>query len=158
MPRGRIPAPTELKILRGNPGRRPLPTDEPRSAPAASDEPPYRLTKAARAVWDELAPRIRAMGCLGDVDRRALASACRLEALGDHYATIAEQDTARRVKRPSPALWAAVKLWDKAAAVFYRFGVTPSSRAALATKPGAPRPAGETDPLEALRQKHRGGA
>ncbi len=47
---GRPPKPTALKLLQGNPGKRPLPKGEPR--PPVGCEPPANLTKRARGVWD----------------------------------------------------------------------------------------------------------
>ena len=47
--RGRKPVPTALKTLRGNPGKRVLPTDI--AAPGALFEPPEFLTARQRETW-----------------------------------------------------------------------------------------------------------
>lgn len=50
-PNGRPPTPTELKVLRGNPGRRPI-ADAPRGAiPAAIPAPPASLGDAGLRAW-----------------------------------------------------------------------------------------------------------
>jgi hypothetical protein len=94
------------------------------------------------------------MKCLGDVDRRALATACRLQALGDHYGGVAEAalTVKRPAKRPSPALWAAVKCWEKALMIFARFGITPAERSRIALGGAGPD---KTDPIERLLEKRR---
>jgi hypothetical protein len=62
-----------LKILRGNPGKRPLPKDEPQP-PAGEVMPPSWLTVLQRALWEELAPTYKAMGCLTIADSMAFAN------------------------------------------------------------------------------------
>jgi|FLYL01.1.fsa_nt_gi P27 family predicted phage terminase small subunit len=136
MPRGPAPTPTGLKLLRGNPGKRPLNTREPAVAPG-SVEPPAELQGRARELWAELAPALRAAGCLAVIDRHALATACRLQALGDHYAAVAEAQARGRARRPGPALWAAVKCWQQALAIWARFGVTPSERSRVQVQEAA---------------------
>jgi hypothetical protein len=42
--RGRRPKPTRLKVLTGNPGKRPLNMDEPQPEPAIPDCPPRNTT------------------------------------------------------------------------------------------------------------------
>lgn len=76
MPRtGRPPKPTRLKILSGNPGKRPLNDQEPRPA-AGAPEPPDFLTGIALSKWHDLAPQLEAMGLLTRVDGDALAAYC----------------------------------------------------------------------------------
>jgi phage terminase small subunit len=51
--RGRRPKPTRLKLLTGNPGKRPLNETEPRPE-AAIPECPVVLGPVARQEWDRL--------------------------------------------------------------------------------------------------------
>ena len=51
--RGRKPKPTHLKLVMGNPGRRPLPQGEP--AVAGVLVKPARLKGRAAQLWDEIA-------------------------------------------------------------------------------------------------------
>src|SRR5439155_23962240 len=55
--RGPAPTPTALRILRGNPGRRPLPLNEPR-APLGPPPPPPELSTAALAEGNRLTPTL----------------------------------------------------------------------------------------------------
>lgn len=50
-PHGPAPVPTELKLLRGNPGRRPLGGKARGDIPATMPEPPETLGDAGRAAW-----------------------------------------------------------------------------------------------------------
>src|SRR5262245_41506 len=73
--RGRKPVPTALKVLRGNPGRRPLNPAEPTPAPAPVN-PPDWLPQDARAEWDRLAPMLARNGLLTEMDIDALVAYC----------------------------------------------------------------------------------
>ncbi len=75
---GRRPAPTALKVLRGNPGKRRLNADEP--IPPVGDVQKPTLSITAGFVWDELAPLALAMGTLTRADVSAFAMLCELQA------------------------------------------------------------------------------
>lgn len=67
--RGRKPTPTKLRILRGNPGKRPLPKDEPE--PASLEQippPPADLDEIAAKEWRTLATEMLAIGLLTKLD------------------------------------------------------------------------------------------
>lgn len=53
--RGRKPKPTAVKIAAGNPGKRPLPVNEPQ--PDGPIERPEKLKKAIAAIWDRYIAR-----------------------------------------------------------------------------------------------------
>src|SRR5215831_17432794 len=71
--RGPKPTPTALRILRGNPGRRPLNAREPKAAPATLT-PPAWLKGLAVAEWHRIAPVLHRLGILTEVDDIALAA------------------------------------------------------------------------------------
>lgn len=73
--RGRRPKPTRLKVLTGNPGKRPLNTDEPKPE-VATPECPAELGPVARREWDRLACELTALRILTNLDRAALAAYC----------------------------------------------------------------------------------
>lgn len=74
--RGRKPKPTNLKILAGNPGRRPLPDGEP-CPDAVLPTPPDFLDDQALREWERIAPELHQLGLLTRLDRAALAAYCQ---------------------------------------------------------------------------------
>jgi len=69
--RGTLPTPTKIRILNGNPSRRPLPTNEPQFAPGIPDRP-TGMSAGARKQWDALVDEMALCGVL----RGALAMLC----------------------------------------------------------------------------------
>jgi P27 family predicted phage terminase small subunit len=74
--RGRKPKPTHLKLLEGNPGRRPLNTGEPRPQ-ATIPTCPAHLSPSAKAEWKRLAQMLHRLGVITELDRAALAAYCQ---------------------------------------------------------------------------------
>src|SRR5262245_42098181 len=75
---GRQPIPTPLKILRGNPGRRPIDdTREPKMDRGDFPEPTEHLTGDAMTEWQRIVPILRdaGMSMLGDL--HGLTEYCR---------------------------------------------------------------------------------
>ena len=68
---GRPRKPTKLKILEGNPGRRPLNTSEPEYEPKIPK--PSDLTPLASAWWDLVVPQLVRVGLAQSVDGPSLA-------------------------------------------------------------------------------------
>lgn len=141
--RGRKPVPTRLKVLRGNPGKRPLPFAEP-TPTAGAPSCPDHVTGAARAEWERIAPELLTAGLLTKIDRAALAGYCTA------YGRWVEAETALRthgvlVKSPSgfpmvsPYLTVANKALEQMVKLLTEFGGTPSSRSRVAAAPPAPK-------------------
>jgi P27 family predicted phage terminase small subunit len=74
---GRRPKPNHLKLVTGNPGKRPIPKDNveppPRSRPLS---PPPEVRGTARNEWKRLAPVVHRLGLLSDLDRGPFAAYC----------------------------------------------------------------------------------
>lgn len=73
--RGRKPKPTALKVVEGNPGRRPLNKDEPQLPPGVPEAPAH-MTPGARAEWGRVAPMLAESRVLTQGDRGALSAYC----------------------------------------------------------------------------------
>lgn len=116
MPRERIP--TTLKLLRGNPGRRPLPKNEPQ--PAVGAQPPPWLSEVARYEWLRKAPMLEALGVLTVADEDALATYCELFAAFQNHAQ--DGNTSSRVAGEMRQYLA-------------KFGMTPADRSRVQGKP-----------------------
>ena len=112
---GPPPKPTALKILEGNPGRRPINLNEPKP-PLATLKPPTWLDADGRRVWRQLAPGYHALGLLTELGVEAFAHAC------------AKLATARREQGTSS------KALDQAERLLARFGWTPSDLSRLSVE------------------------
>lgn len=70
-----LPKPTALKLLAGNPGKRPINACEPVSGEADMNPPP-ELSEAACTHWQRLAPMLSKSGVLKQSDRDLLGMYC----------------------------------------------------------------------------------
>lgn len=140
--RGRKPVPTRLKILAGNPGKRPINTNEPQPALAFPQCPP-ELGPAAHAEWDRLVPELGELGLLTHFDRAALAAYCAAYALWAE-ATAAIQKYGAMVKSPSgyPMQSPYIGIANRQAELMIRlaseFGFTPASRSRISSSQELP--------------------
>lgn len=74
--RGRKPKPTALKVFEGNPGKRPLNTDEPMPERRAPECPDW-LEEEAKVEWTRMADKMEALGILTEIDMTAFAGYCQ---------------------------------------------------------------------------------
>lgn len=72
---GRKRTPTHLKIVNGNPGKRPLPENEPQPQKGIPD-PPEHLTDAQRAAWQRFGEALHQVGVLTRLDDVNLELLC----------------------------------------------------------------------------------
>jgi P27 family predicted phage terminase small subunit len=144
----RRPQPTALKILRGNPGKRPLNAAEPKPA-ADGVVPPAWLAQDALEKWHELSPILLAVGVLTRADVGPLARYCDtwawwrrcrdvIDRDGD---TVVVRDNAGNVKwsQQRPEVGIVSKLAQQMHRLESEFGLTPSARSAIHVSPEAPR-------------------
>jgi P27 family predicted phage terminase small subunit len=80
---GRRPKPTHLKVVAGNPGRRPLNPKEPKPAREIPSCPAH-LSDTSKVAWGRLCVLLDRMGVLTEADTLALERLC------DCYAEILE--------------------------------------------------------------------
>ncbi len=144
--RGRKPKPTKLKLLAGNPGKRPLNEDEPQFAPSLP-EPPAFLSEEAKAEWDRLASELYAKGVLTEMDRGALAVCCqawgRAAQAEAALAALAAMDPSThglliktgRGAVENPLVGTARRAMDLYMRSCAEFGLTPSSRSRIKAFP-----------------------
>jgi len=151
--RGRKPTPTVTRLLRGNPGRRPVNDREP-DLPAFGSDPrwasPTELEDNPRALleWSRLAPMLQRCRQITEADRAALLALC-LEWARYLDASSKVRTLGLVVKTPSGypipnpylpiatrALAACNKLWPE-------LGLTPSSRSRVTVAGPGP----DTDPF-----------
>jgi P27 family predicted phage terminase small subunit len=141
---GPPPKPTELKLLLGNPGKRPLQKPVVKPTPGATC--PTFLTKEAKAEWNRIVPELKRLGLLTQIDRASLASYC--SAWSDFER--AERQMANRpltvvagngTEIQHPALVIKRAAMEKIRQFAAEFGFTPAAR----TRVHAPGPDDEKD-------------
>jgi phage terminase small subunit len=119
---GRPPKPTALKLLRGNPGKRPLNDREPKPTLGAEAPTYVRSDPILLAEWKRHAARLLRYGLLTEIDDEALAVLCVLSIqFRDQVAAGAAPSALAGTSRELRALWS-------------RFGMTPADRARVKTE------------------------
>lgn len=133
--RGRPPKPTRMKVLTGNPGKRPLNKNEPRPDPIIPDCPP-ELSPAAQREWARLVGELSSLNMITKLDRAALAAYCGAYAMWAE-ATLAIQKHGTLVKSPTgyPLQSPYISIVNSQAEIMMRlaseFGFTPASRSRI---------------------------
>jgi phage terminase small subunit len=129
--RGRKPKPLSLRLIEGNPGKRPLPADAPK--PRGKAQCPAWLPEPARQEWARLGPELERLGLLTAADQAVFAGYCL--AMARVRADAEKGDVSHYALRSLASLAA-------------EFGLTPSSRTRLHA--GGAK---EEDPFEAYLGK-----
>lgn len=75
--RGRLSKPTSIKVLEGNPGKRPLNLDDGIKPKLSIPSPPKHLGIEARKEWKRITPELEQLGLISNLDRAALALYCQ---------------------------------------------------------------------------------
>jgi len=145
--------PTKLKLLQGNPGRRPLPKNEPKPEKAETlPKAPKFLDAIAKKEWRRMARQLYVLGLLTNLDITALAAYCTNYSLWV-AATLQIQKSGVLIKAQSgfpmqsPYLAIANKNQGEMRKWLVEFGMTPSSRAGLDFD--GPKPQSKTDAFRA---------
>lgn len=148
--RGRKPQPTQLKILRGNPGKRALPIGEPQPRGVVPDVPAH-LDATAKAEWTRLADELHRLGLLTIVDSAALAAYCQAYSRWACAEREFQQGGSQMVVVTpngalvqNPLIGIVNKAWQVMHRYLTEFGLSPSSRVRLAHG----GPAEVEDPLD----------
>ena len=147
--RGRKPIPTKLKVLQGNPGKRPLNESEPK--PEATDEgleAPEFLNKVAREEWNRIVPIMRNLGVMTDVDTGIMIGYCQAyatlrKAIEDieKYGLVYQPNEDKPYLQQTPFLSIANKAMTQMRKHASELGLTPSARARLSVGDGrVPKP------------------
>ncbi len=140
---GRRAQPSKLKLLKGNPGRRPISDDEPkpRVSPGVP-EPPDWLKIYAKTEWAAVAPELHRLGLLTAVDLTAFAAYCQSyarwrsaeEYMGENGNTVVEETGVERRVPQAVISQAALVDMNRFGS---QFGLTPSARTSIHAAPTA---------------------
>lgn len=147
--RGRKPKPTALKVLEGNPGKRPLNDREP--------VPPKGtawLLPEAKKEWKRLAPALEAMGVLTMADLTAFEGYCQAYARWKEAEAFITQhgsifQTPSGYVQQVPQVSIAQQNLKIMQSFCSEFGLTPATRARIIAGGGSEDGASE-DPMERL--------
>jgi P27 family predicted phage terminase small subunit len=138
--RGPKPTPTKLKLLRGNPGNRPINKSEPQPSADGVVMPPH-LGEVAAAKWAEVLPLLQAVKVMTRADIEALARYCdtyewwlatraKLKKEGDTYPILNDKGDVKYIaQRPEVSI--AHKLAVQLRQLEQDFGLNPSARTGL---------------------------
>ena len=137
------PKPTHLKLLQGNPGKRPINDKEPQPekkirVPTA----PQHLNAVAKKHWRKTAKQLHECGLLTGIDEIALSMYCDAYAKWvdakdniEKYGAVVKTKNGFPVQSPYFAI--ANKAFDQMKGMLTEFGMTPSSRSKVTVdKPG----------------------
>lgn len=150
---GRKPKPVALKVLEGNPGKRALPGDIPKTDEKPPACPSWLLAEAKKE-WRRVCPILHELGLLKQVDRTALAGYCQAyarwrqaeEKIGKRLTYGYTNKAGARNKLAKPEISMAQRYLDQVKSFCAEFGLTPSSRSRM-TLPGV---GDEEDPMEQI--------
>lgn len=142
---GPPPKPTKLRLLEGNPSKRPINRGEPQPD-GGRVYCPRHIRGEARREWHRVAPELRALGLLTRIDHASLEAYCMcyarwwqaegaLQRHGLTYVTPSGQI------KPRPEVTMANNALKLMKAFLIEFGLTPASRSRLSIdKPEAEDP------------------
>jgi P27 family predicted phage terminase small subunit len=146
--RGPKPDPTVLKLIKGNPGRRPLNLDEAKP-PVVIPEPPELLKGEALEEWQRITLLLADVGLIARLDRTVIAGYCKAWERWVECERMLET-TGIIVRSPnghpiySPYLPAANKALDQLRQLADQIGLSGSARSRIrAGEPAIPADAAE---------------
>ena len=138
--RGPPPTPTHLKLLAGNPGKRPINKREPVARPGAPRCPEW-MPPEGRREWHWMVRELRGMKLLSVVDRHALMTYCQTwvrwraaeEFIAKHGESYPIRDDTGRVRcmQQFPQVATARNHLLILKAYQQEFGMTPSARSRI---------------------------
>ena len=152
MGRGRKPDPTILKLVKGNPGKRPLDLTAPTARAAAPNKrAPFCLSKPAQRHWRKLYLELHAAGVISEMDFHELLLYC--QAWERYEEARAQIDTKGSMIQTTPTGYLAVspfisilnKSFDQMLRISANFGMNPTARTKVTRTDGAGKP---TNPFE----------
>lgn len=146
--RGPPPQPTNLRLLRGNPGKRSISSHEPQPK-LVNPSCPSWLRPEVKAIWRRTVATIQEMRILTRVDRDALAAYCQtyarwkaaeqfLDQHGEVYPVRDDKGNVRCMKQ-YPQARTALQLLQVLRCYQQEFGMTPSARTRVHEIPGLMR-------------------
>lgn len=151
--RGRKAQPTALKLVKGNPGKRPLNSREPKPK-RVIPSPPDHMSQEAMVHWGRLSVMLDRMGVLTEADGWALEQTCllyqdmielRAEVATRGRVYVTKNTTGDEMRRPNPEVAMLADADRRFRGYLAEFGLTPAARARVVSEMDRE----STDPAEA---------
>lgn len=139
--RGRRPKPTALKILDGNPGKRPIDDErEAKPKPVRYEAAPTHLDDEGKREWRRMIKKLAPLGLYTEIDRPALTAYCvawsrHVEAETKLREKGMVVDSPNGYPMVSPYMALANKAWAQMVRILAEFGMSPSSRTRVKAEP-----------------------
>ncbi len=138
--KGRKPKPTKLKIMEGNPGKRPLNLNEPKPLPIAP-ECPKELSPNAKKIWNRFYPELEMLGLLTIIDEMTFAGLCQNYAIYLKTEKFLKKNgrvmkTRRGKIKTRPEVYISNNALNFVKSFATEFGLTPSSRGRISLPSG----------------------
>ena len=147
---GPPPKPTALKILQGNPGKRPLNKKEPKPKNEIPTCQPH-LCRHGKIEWKRITKELSILGLITRIDRAALSGYCT--AWGNYVeSSIGIQKTGYLVKsktgvfRINPLVMIQTRALDQMKGFLVEFGMSPASRSRISIS----EPPEESNPFDKI--------
>ena len=130
---GRKTKPTNLKIMEGNRGHRPLPENEPKPLPIWPKAPAW-LRSGAKKEWKRIVPELYKLGLLTLLDVSALEAYCQTYSKwkdAEKKADLELIKTAKGAKIVNPYIYVASMYFKQMNRMLVEFGLTPAARTGI---------------------------
>ena len=145
---GRPPKPTSLKLLQGNPGKRPIDKSEPKPRPLAP-KPPAWIPGEAKKIWKDLSKKLEPLSLFTEIDYLEMQSICIAAAqLKEAQLVLQDKGLVMEIERHDkdgnylssyfqqrPEVSIVHKSMQIINALSGKFGLSPADRVGLGVKP-----------------------
>lgn len=153
--RGPAPQPTSLKILKGNPGQRPLNAQEAKIPAGELPVPTDELDEEGLKAWHRTVPILQQAGLATPADRDGLTAYCQLWSQWVHIQHTLQKHGQIVIRKGIPQLHPLAKqaegMLPQLRQYLAEFGMTPASRSRIKVDQPAPK-----SKVDAFLEKHGG--
>lgn len=148
--------PTNLKLLRNNPGRRPLNDLEPKPEAKVPLMPKGQLDDVAKKEWKRMGPILAKLGILTEIDHGLFEAMCISYSDWVKYSKQSREkplikSPATQYIQVSPFITLAQKALSNYLKIAVEFGLSPSSRSGLKIE----KPRGQSKAEEFMARKRQ---
>ena len=156
---GPKPEPTTLRVLKGNPGQRALPENEPVPRPIEAPKPIFGVDRRASLYWDKTLPILRGMGLGTEADGGLLKLYClSMSTVDNASAHLSNTKWVYETCNGSQAPAAWLKIRDsalkQAQSIAAQIGLSPADRSKINVKGSG----GKKGKLAAVQDRTKRGA